>query len=164
MKRIVREVNPFTRFVKMDNPEDIWEFNIKDVIGNELVMLEKQINPTDTINLLLHTQEARGRIIEQITFEQALAWYADQPISMIKDGKVYWLEHIISAASYDKRKKCYCPDEYVFIDTERENEPAFTEEELIDLLNSCQLYQSESWSEFYEHDLPTLIRMAREGV
>ena len=144
MKRIVREINP-----GIIDTEDR---------GGRL----REVRPG---------MECIGeRIIDQITFEQALREVQEKPLAWIEDGIVYWVwcteEGLIDSENHFFKIMSHKDgfNHFWFYDfISYPDEPPDHKTLQKHILNK-PCFQSESWSEFYERDLPILIRMVREGV
>jgi hypothetical protein len=165
MKRIVREISPFKIWLKMPPRGVIIDWEIMEDLDGFLRLNRHSIELPSGVKIeqfisFDSNRESKDRLIEQITFDQAFKDLSEQGKPIIKvlpNHSVWWVYR------YSKLEML---ELFIFIfESGYINSTVITWDKFINsACEDAQYYQSDSHLDFLLHDLPTLIRMAREGV
>jgi hypothetical protein len=165
MKRIVKSVFDWKQVdnhVWAASPTDALKLKIKSFDKSEIICTEADGYEVyfcvDGTAKFPNTPPLIG--IEQITFDQAFKDLSEQGKPIIKvlpNHSVWWVYR------YSKLEML---ELFIFIfESGYINSTVITWDKFINsACEDAQYYQSDSHLDFLLHDLPTLIRMAREGV
>lgn len=164
MKRIVREMTDWrvvgnevllVSGIHEPTRARITKFGEKIITAKELISGYEYQLLTDSG---LHINSST-RVIEQITFDEAFKEANKKPISFIHENRIIWITEIQDNPEGKIYKTTTSDNKYINHDMTLEEEQIY-----FAVSDDLPFFQSDSWSAFYEQDLPSLIRMAREGV